>query len=126
MSREDYERWMKVVKEVLSHPLDEPHFSQVPHPLGEIRRLRAGRLSQDDALVTLSMCILGPDYSTLEVCRQDFRAAMDFGLPSSAHVWGRPTGWCLKATGLSPARGCSDPVTTWCMRTTSRTTKSSC
>ena len=68
----------------------EPHFSQVPHPLGEIRRLRAGRLSNDDALVTLSMCILGPDYSTLEVCRQDFRATLDFGLPSSAHVWGRP------------------------------------
>ena len=76
---------------VKPHPKPgEPHFSQVPHPLGEIRRLRAGRLSKDDALVTLSMCILGPDYSTLEVCRQDFRAAMDFGLPSSAHVWGRP------------------------------------
>ncbi len=76
---------------VKPHPKPgEPHFSQVPHPLGEIRRLRAGRLAKDDALVTLSMCILGPDYSTLEVCRQDFRAAMDFGLPSSAHVWGRP------------------------------------
>jgi len=35
------------------------------------------------------MCILGPDYSTLEVCCQDFRAVMDFGLLSSAHVWGR-------------------------------------
>jgi cytosine/adenosine deaminase-related metal-dependent hydrolase len=67
----------------------QPHFSQVPHPLGEIRRLRGGRLSSDDALVTLAMAILGPDYSTLEVCRQDLRAAREFGLLSTAHVWGK-------------------------------------
>jgi len=67
----------------------EPHFSQVPHPVSEIRRLRIGRLSGNDALVTLAMAILGPDYSTLEVCRHDFRAAREFGLLSSAHVWGR-------------------------------------
>ena len=67
----------------------EPHFSQVPHPLSEIRRLRTGRLFSDHALVKLAMAILGPDYSTIEVCRQDFRAARDFGLLSSAHVWGR-------------------------------------
>ena len=75
---------------VTRHPRPgEPHFSQVPHPLAEIRRLRQGRLSDDSALVTLAMAILGPDYSTLEVCRQDFRAAREFGLLSSAHVWGR-------------------------------------
>jgi cytosine/adenosine deaminase-related metal-dependent hydrolase len=67
----------------------EPHFSQMPHPLAEIRRLRTGRLSDDQALVKLAMAILGPDYSTLEVCRQDFRAAREFDLLSSAHVWGR-------------------------------------
>ncbi len=67
----------------------QPHFSQVPHPVGEIQRLRKGRLSDDQALVTLAMAILGPDYSTLEVCRQDFRAAREFDLLSSAHVWGR-------------------------------------
>ena len=67
----------------------EPHFSQVPHPISEIRRLRTGRLSGEDGLVKLAMAILGPDYSTLDVCRQDFRAARDFGLLSSAHVWGR-------------------------------------
>ena len=75
---------------VKAHPKPgEPHFSQVPHPLDEIRRLRSGRLSRDDGLVTLAMAVLGPDYSTLEVCRQDFAAAQDFGLLSSAHVWGR-------------------------------------
>lgn len=75
---------------VKAHPKPgEPHFSQVPHPLSEIRRLRTGRLASDEGLVRLAMAILGPDYSTLEVCRQDFRAARDFGLLSSAHAWGR-------------------------------------
>ncbi|MCX8997438.1 amidohydrolase family protein [Rhizobiaceae bacterium BDR2-2] len=68
----------------------EPHFSTIPHPRGEIERLRKGRLSSDDALVTLAACILGPDYSGIEVCRQDFRMARDFGLLSSAHIWGLP------------------------------------
>ena len=74
---------------VKPHPKPgQPHFSQIPHPLDEIRRLRTGRLSDDNALVTLAMAILGPDYSTLEVCRQDFGAAIEFDLLSSAHVWG--------------------------------------
>jgi cytosine/adenosine deaminase-related metal-dependent hydrolase len=68
----------------------DPHFSHIPHPEGEIRRLRKGRLASDDARVTLAACILGPDYSTLEVCRHDFRMAREYGLLSSAHVWGRP------------------------------------
>ena len=53
----------------------QAHFSQVPHPVKEIDRLRRGRFAGDDGLVSLAMAILGPDYSTLEVCRQDFRAA---------------------------------------------------
>jgi 5-methylthioadenosine/S-adenosylhomocysteine deaminase len=68
----------------------EKHFSEVVHPVAEIRRLRTGRLAGDDDLVTLAACILGPDYSTLDVCRHDFRMAREFGLLSSAHVWGRP------------------------------------
>lgn len=75
---------------VKPHPKPgQPHFSEIPHPVSEIGRLRKSRLSSDDALVTLAMAILGPDYSTLEVCRHDFRAARDFGLLSTAHVWGR-------------------------------------
>lgn len=70
-------------------PGDKP-FSEIPHPIGEIKRLRTGRFASDDGLVSLAMAILGPDYSTIEVCRHDFRAARDFGLMSSAHVWGRP------------------------------------
>lgn len=75
---------------VKAHPLPgAPHFSQVPHPMHEIRRLRSGRLSSDSARVRLAMAILGPDYSTLEVARHDFRAARELGLLSTAHVWGR-------------------------------------
>jgi 5-methylthioadenosine/S-adenosylhomocysteine deaminase len=66
----------------------EVHFSQVPHPASEIRRLRTTRLAGDEARVTLAACILGPDYSTLDVCRADFAMARDYGLLSSAHVWG--------------------------------------
>lgn len=35
------------------------------------------------------MCMLGPDYSTFDVCRADFTLAREFDLLSSAHVWGR-------------------------------------
>lgn len=84
----------------------EPHFSEVPHPAAEIRRLRTGPLASDEARVTLAACILGPDYSTLEVCRADFALAREYGLLSSAHVWGndnrlQPDGYkALAAEGL--------------------------
>ena len=67
----------------------EAHFSTIPHPEGEIRRLREGRFASDDGLMKLAMAILGPDYSTLEVNLHDFRLARELGLLSSAHVWGR-------------------------------------
>ena len=71
----------------------ELHYSQIPHPREEIKRLRTGRLSDDDALVTLAMAILGSDYSTLEVTLHDFRLSREFGLLSSAHIGGRRIGW---------------------------------
>ncbi len=66
----------------------EPHYSQIPHPEGEIRRLRTGRLASDEARVTLAMAILGADYSPLEVALHDMRLAREYGLLSSAHIWG--------------------------------------
>ena len=66
----------------------EPHYSQIPHPESEIKRLRTGRLSNDDGLVTLAMAILGADYSPLEVALHDMRLAREYGLLSSAHIWG--------------------------------------
>lgn len=87
----------------------EPHFSQIPHPRAEAERLRRERFAADDALMTLALCILGPDYSTLEVCEQDFALAKEMGVISSAHVWGRanrlnPGGYLdIAKLGLLPA-----------------------
>lgn len=68
-----------------------PPFTHIPHPRGEIERLRKGRLSSDDARVTLAMAALGPDFSTMEVTEHDFRLAREYGLLVSAHTWGAPT-----------------------------------
>lgn len=68
----------------------ELHYSRIPHPRGEIERLRKGRLSDDEALVTLALAMLGPDYSTWEVTLHDFQLAREYGLLSSAHIWGTP------------------------------------
>ncbi|MEO8558810.1 MAG: amidohydrolase family protein [Rhodospirillales bacterium] len=67
----------------------ETPFWEIPHPDAEIRRLRTGRLASDDRLVTLAMCILGPDESTYEVTAHDIRLAREYGLITSAHTWGR-------------------------------------
>lgn len=69
----------------------QPHFSEIPHPRSEIERLRKDRLASDDALITLAMAILGPDFSTGEVTLEDFRLAREFGLLSSSHVWNKPS-----------------------------------
>lgn len=63
-------------------------FTHIPHPRSEIERLRKSSLSSDDALVTLAMAVLGPDFSTWDVTEHDFRLAKEFDLLVSAHVWG--------------------------------------
>ncbi len=68
----------------------ETPYSHIPHPRGEIARLRRGRLASDEGLVTLAMAVLGPDFSTYEVTEHDFRLAREFGLLVSAHTWGAP------------------------------------
>lgn len=83
----------------------EPHFSEVPHPRAEIERLRRGRFSGDEGLLTLGLAILGPHYSTLDVALADFRLAREFGLVASMHQGGGPAktpgGWeRLIAEGL--------------------------
>ncbi len=67
----------------------EKHFSEIPHPRSEIERLRKGRLSNDEALITLGMAILGPENSIKEVMLHDFALAREFGLVSSSHTWNR-------------------------------------
>ena len=75
----------------------ERHFSEVPHPRGEVERLLRGPFSSRDQLLTLGLAILGPHYSTLEVSLHDFRLARELGLIASMHQGGgapkTPGGW---------------------------------
>ena len=68
-----------------------PPFTHIPHPRSEIERLRKGRLSSDDARITLAMAALGPDFSTYDVTEHDFRLAREYGILISTHTWGAPT-----------------------------------
>lgn len=75
----------------------QPHFSEVPHPRSEVKRLLDGRLAESNGRVTLALGILGPHYSTMEVSQHDFRLAREFGLVASMHQGGgepkTPGGW---------------------------------
>ncbi len=75
----------------------QPHFSEVPHPRGEVERLLRGPLSDREGLVTLGLAILGPHYATLSVAQQDFQLARDLALVASMHQGGGPAktpgGW---------------------------------
>lgn len=62
--------------------------SHRPHPAAEVQRLRKGRLSSDDALVTMALATLGPDLSVYEVCAADVHLAREYGLLWSAHIGG--------------------------------------
>lgn len=64
-------------------------YHKKPFPRDEIIRLRNGRLSSDDRLVTLAMAILGPDWGEYDVAAHDIRLAREFGLINSAHTYGR-------------------------------------
>lgn len=63
----------------------QPHFSEVPMSRSEVARIRTGRLSKDDALVTMGMAILGPQMSVEAVTLQDLRLAKEFDLVTSLH-----------------------------------------
>jgi cytosine/adenosine deaminase-related metal-dependent hydrolase len=82
-----------------------PHFSETPHPRGEVERLLRGPFASRDQLLSLGLAILGPHYSTLEVARHDFRLAGELGLVASMHQGGgppkTPNGWdALEGDGL--------------------------
>ena len=67
----------------------EPHFSTLPFPRDAITRLRRGRFADNGhGLVSLAMCILGPDYAAIDVNRHDFALAKELDLMTSSHVWG--------------------------------------
>jgi cytosine/adenosine deaminase-related metal-dependent hydrolase len=67
--------------------------SALPHPAKDVRRLREGRLSADDALVTLCLAPRGNQFATMAVTADDWRLAADLGIRISCHAgdgeWGR-------------------------------------
>ena len=64
----------------------EPPFTEIPHSRERVERLRNGRLSSDDGLVTLAMCIQGPGFSVWECTEHDVRLARELGLRWSCHT----------------------------------------
>lgn len=75
----------------------QKHFSEIPHPRGEIERLLKDRFTNRDVRVTLGMAILGPHYSTYDVAEHDFLLAAEYDLIASMHCAGlepkTPDGW---------------------------------
>jgi 5-methylthioadenosine/S-adenosylhomocysteine deaminase len=65
----------------------QPHFSEVPHPRGEVERLMRSRFA-NHGLVTLGLAVLGPAYSTYEVSRHDLALARELDMLCSMHVGG--------------------------------------
>lgn len=72
--------------------------SSVPHP-DDARRVRDLYFSSDDQLVTMAMALRGPQFTTKDVTRDDYRLARDLDLRITVHVgdgeWGRsrPIEW---------------------------------
>ena len=67
--------------------------SALDHPADDVRRLREGRLSSDDALVTLCLAPRGNQFATLEVTQRDYALAAELGIRISCHAgdgeWGK-------------------------------------
>ncbi len=67
--------------------------SSLPHPADDVRRLREGRLSSDDALVTLCLAPRGNQFATMEVTADDWALADELGIRISCHFgdgeWGK-------------------------------------
>lgn len=63
----------------------EKHHTEIPHPRERLEALRKGRFSSDDGLLTLGMCMLGPEMSIPEVSLADYRLAKELDIVSSCH-----------------------------------------
>lgn len=67
----------------------EPHYSQIPYPAQEARRLRED-FGANDGKLRFGLGILGPDYSALDIVRHDLALAKELDVISTAHVSGNP------------------------------------
>jgi cytosine/adenosine deaminase-related metal-dependent hydrolase len=63
--------------------------SELLHPEDEVRRLREERFADEDALVTLALCIRGTDLASYEATEHDIRLARKYGAMASAHLGAR-------------------------------------
>jgi 5-methylthioadenosine/S-adenosylhomocysteine deaminase len=67
--------------------------SALDHPAEDVRRIRNGRLSADDALVTLCLAPRGNQFATMEVTARDWQLAEELGLRITCHFgdgeWGK-------------------------------------
>jgi len=84
------------IRAVFGHGTPKPQLGKggVPtqdylHPEDEVKRLRQDRLGSDDALVTMAMCIRGPDLASYEATAHDIRLARRYELIASFHIGGR-------------------------------------
>jgi 5-methylthioadenosine/S-adenosylhomocysteine deaminase len=59
--------------------------SRLPHPGEDLERLRTQYFSSDEQLLTLALGLRGPQFTTMEVVRQDWAWARELGLPITAH-----------------------------------------
>jgi 5-methylthioadenosine/S-adenosylhomocysteine deaminase len=81
---------------VFGHGAGHQHWqpvSSLPHPADDVRRLRTGRLSSDDSIVTLCLAPRGNQFATLEVTEEDWQLAEELGIRISCHFgdgeWGK-------------------------------------
>jgi cytosine/adenosine deaminase-related metal-dependent hydrolase len=67
--------------------------SALDHPADDVRRIREGRLSSDDGLVTLALAPRGNQFATMEVTERDWQLAAELGLRITCHFgdgeWGK-------------------------------------
>ena len=92
----------------------ERPFWEVPHPRGELERLRVAH--QGNPLPDIHAAIRGPHYSTVDVALQDFGMVRELGVVASMHQGGGPArspdGWhrrggtCSRMTCVRCSRGC--------------------
>ncbi|HMJ34258.1 MAG TPA: amidohydrolase family protein [Baekduia sp.] len=52
----------------------------------DARRLREGRCSSEDGLVTMAMAVRGPDFGSIEAAEEDWAAARELGLRITVHI----------------------------------------
>ena len=84
------------IRAVFGHGTPKPKLDEhgVPtqeylHPEDEVKRLRNGRLASKDALITMALCIRGPDLSSYAATAADLKLAREYGVIASCHIGGR-------------------------------------